>query len=419
MRIFTHSANYYAHNVGRALPAAKPYASVGDVHPTVKSTHSIRGPLPFKVFSWPSPPYPISAGASGKSWKSSIAADAPRPAKSTAISRIPPVTPPSARCSRCWRKRGISAHESDGPRYVYFPCISTEKAKRSAIEQLLRTFFNNSASSAMAALLDMSSANLSEAEVTRLARLIQQAKRTRRKAMTQLVEVVRRLGPEGGGTASVLEILVRVTALLIVGVLVALALRRASAALRHLVWTLSLLGTLLVPFCYWAFPAWQWAILPARMKLPGHRSQRLRKTPRRKPRFTSPILPARPYANLPRLRPCAGNRGGTFPGHCPADHRRHRDDSAFHRISGRPTDVALAGALCLVLGPGDPLGFGVAGDRHCGGLARCPVGPTGRGLALASDSAAIARSVRLPPAGGSAAVRATVDSDDLGAAAAR
>ncbi len=73
-------------------------------------------------------------------------------------------------------EKGYLTHESDGPRYVYFPCISAEKAQRSAIEQLLRTFFNNSAASAMAALLDMSSANLSETELKRLARLIQQAK---------------------------------------------------------------------------------------------------------------------------------------------------------------------------------------------------------------------------------------------------
>lgn len=73
-------------------------------------------------------------------------------------------------------EKGYLAHESDGPRYVYFPCISAEKAQRSAIEQLLRTFFQNSAASAMAALLDMSSANLSEPELKRLARLIRQAK---------------------------------------------------------------------------------------------------------------------------------------------------------------------------------------------------------------------------------------------------
>ena len=46
---------------------------------------------------------------------------------------------------RVLEEKGYLTHESDGPRYVYSPCISTEKAKRSAIEQLLRTFFNNSA----------------------------------------------------------------------------------------------------------------------------------------------------------------------------------------------------------------------------------------------------------------------------------
>ena len=61
---------------------------------------------------------------------------------------------------RVLEEKGYLTHESDGPRYVYSPCISTEKAKRSAIEQLLR----------------MSSADLSETELTRLARLIQQAK---------------------------------------------------------------------------------------------------------------------------------------------------------------------------------------------------------------------------------------------------
>lgn len=77
---------------------------------------------------------------------------------------------------RVLEEKGYLTHKSDGPRYVYSPCISTEKAKRSAIEQLLRTFFNNSAANAMAALLDMSSTNLSETELKRLARLIQQAK---------------------------------------------------------------------------------------------------------------------------------------------------------------------------------------------------------------------------------------------------
>jgi BlaI family transcriptional regulator, penicillinase repressor len=77
---------------------------------------------------------------------------------------------------RVLEEKGHLTHQSDGPRYVYSPCISAEKAQRSAMQQLLRTFFNNSAASAMAALLDMSSANLSETELKRLARLIHQAK---------------------------------------------------------------------------------------------------------------------------------------------------------------------------------------------------------------------------------------------------
>jgi predicted transcriptional regulator len=77
---------------------------------------------------------------------------------------------------RVLEEKGHLTHESDGPRYVYLPCVSAEKVKRSAMEQLVRTFFNNSAVNAMAALLDMSSANLPEAELKRLAKLIEQAK---------------------------------------------------------------------------------------------------------------------------------------------------------------------------------------------------------------------------------------------------
>lgn len=73
-------------------------------------------------------------------------------------------------------EKGYLNHEIDGPRYVYFPCISAEKAKQSALEQLLRTFFNNSALSAMATLLNMSSASLSERDLKQLARLVEQAR---------------------------------------------------------------------------------------------------------------------------------------------------------------------------------------------------------------------------------------------------
>ena len=72
--------------------------------------------------------------------------------------------------------RGLLAREYDGPRYVYFPAAKPEDASRSALKQLLRTFFNNSPGSAMAALLDISSTKLSDEEYRRLSSLL---KRTR------------------------------------------------------------------------------------------------------------------------------------------------------------------------------------------------------------------------------------------------
>src|SRR5260221_8198970 len=54
-------------------------------------------------------------------------------------------------------ERGLLDREYDGPRFVYFPAAKVEQASRSALKQIIKTFFDNSPGSAMAALLDMSS----------------------------------------------------------------------------------------------------------------------------------------------------------------------------------------------------------------------------------------------------------------------
>ena len=41
-------------------------------------------------------------------------------------------------------ERGLLAREYDGPRYVYFPAVKPENASRSALKQLVRTFFDDS-----------------------------------------------------------------------------------------------------------------------------------------------------------------------------------------------------------------------------------------------------------------------------------
>jgi len=73
-------------------------------------------------------------------------------------------------------ERGLLAREYDGPRYVYFPATKPEDASRSALKQLMRTFFNNSPGSAIAALLDMTSTPLSAAEYRRLSSLLKRVR---------------------------------------------------------------------------------------------------------------------------------------------------------------------------------------------------------------------------------------------------
>ena len=71
--------------------------------------------------------------------------------------------------------RGLLVREYDGPRYVYFPAAKPGEASRSALKQLVRTFFDNSPSSAMAALLDIKGQPISEAEYRRLTTLLRRA----------------------------------------------------------------------------------------------------------------------------------------------------------------------------------------------------------------------------------------------------
>jgi predicted transcriptional regulator len=72
--------------------------------------------------------------------------------------------------------RGLLAREYDGPRFVYFPAVKPEEARRSALRGLVRTFFNGSPGSAMAALLDMHGEPLSDEEYQRLSAWLKQSR---------------------------------------------------------------------------------------------------------------------------------------------------------------------------------------------------------------------------------------------------
>ncbi len=78
---------------------------------------------------------------------------------------------------RVLEDKGHLTHAQDGPRYVYSPVVPRTSARRSALRQIVRTFFDGSPAQAAAALLDMSEASLTEDEAQQLALLIEKAKR--------------------------------------------------------------------------------------------------------------------------------------------------------------------------------------------------------------------------------------------------
>jgi predicted transcriptional regulator len=78
---------------------------------------------------------------------------------------------------RVLEEKGHVRHRTEGLRYVYLPTIGREKAKRSAIKHMLKTYFNGSPEQIVAALLDLSSTELTPAELDRMAQMIENAKR--------------------------------------------------------------------------------------------------------------------------------------------------------------------------------------------------------------------------------------------------
>ena len=78
---------------------------------------------------------------------------------------------------RILEDKGHLRHLQDGPRYVYLPVVPGERARRSILQDVVKRLFDNSTEKAVAALLESSSARMSDAELDRLRRLISSARR--------------------------------------------------------------------------------------------------------------------------------------------------------------------------------------------------------------------------------------------------
>ncbi len=78
---------------------------------------------------------------------------------------------------RILEDKGHATHEQDGQRYVYLPSVSRDRAKRSALKNLLSTFFENSAEQAISALLDDSGSKLSGEDLDRISEMVERARK--------------------------------------------------------------------------------------------------------------------------------------------------------------------------------------------------------------------------------------------------
>jgi BlaI family transcriptional regulator, penicillinase repressor len=78
---------------------------------------------------------------------------------------------------RVLEDKGHVKHQAEGLKYVYVPVINRDKAKRSALKNLLDTFFGDSPEQVVAALLDVSAKRLTREELDRMAEMIERAKR--------------------------------------------------------------------------------------------------------------------------------------------------------------------------------------------------------------------------------------------------
>ena len=102
----------------------------------------------------------------GRATAAEVLADLPDPPSYSAVRGM----------LRLLEDKGYLRHVQDGPRYVYLPTTARDEASRSALTHLLRTFFDGSRESAVAALLDLSDRPLDDAEYERLAGLLDQAR---------------------------------------------------------------------------------------------------------------------------------------------------------------------------------------------------------------------------------------------------
>jgi BlaI family transcriptional regulator, penicillinase repressor len=106
----------------------------------------------------------------GEATVAEVLADLPDPPTYSAVRSI----------LRILAQKGLITHRAEGPRYVYLPAVSTDRAADEALQHVVRTFFEGSAEQAVTALLRLSDAELSDADLARLREKVGKARNSGR-----------------------------------------------------------------------------------------------------------------------------------------------------------------------------------------------------------------------------------------------
>ena len=80
---------------------------------------------------------------------------------------------------RVLERKGHVRHDEEGLRYVYMPTVSRTSARRSALKQVVNTFFEGSTTKAVAALLGGEASRISDDELARIEDLVKNARNER------------------------------------------------------------------------------------------------------------------------------------------------------------------------------------------------------------------------------------------------
>jgi len=78
---------------------------------------------------------------------------------------------------RILEEKGYVRHEEEKLRYVYVPAVPQSEVGRTALEQLIETFYDGSTENVVAALLGFEGSRLSQKKLDRIAEMVEKARK--------------------------------------------------------------------------------------------------------------------------------------------------------------------------------------------------------------------------------------------------